>query len=433
MIRKLLAVFGIAALFGPAAGASDAINFDQGLDFSQVLRQVDAAAPSTLRRHDGEPADWTVMVFLNGKNNLAPYGYTNFKQMEKVGSTPNVNIVVEFGLISDSDVQGGWHGARRFLVKKSSNPDKITSPVLQSIANRDMGDWHNLVDFAKWAETKFPAKHTMLIVWNHGSGWTQHGRPDVTIRGISYDDETGHHITTEELGQALAAIGGVDVYASDACLMQMAEVDYEIMDHASTIVGSEETEPGDGYTYNTLLGPLVENPGMTAESLGKIAVQSYVAHYQGGSGEATQSAVRAADLKDLASLLDGWTAAIMNGNEKEAVVSVLSDVQKFYIRDNVDLYDFARLISERARSADVKSQARQVMQFLSDKLIVASDTAGSGMSHAKGLAIYLPSSEFNPDYADLAWAKGSRWMAFARWVSKLNARPKPAAALASSL
>ena len=433
MIRKLLAAVGITALLGTGAFASDTLNFDQGLDLSRVLRKVNAVAPSALRRHDEEPADWTVMVFLNGKNNLAPYGYTNFKQMEQVGSTPRVNVVVEFGLISASDVPGGWHGARRFLVKKSSNPNKITSPVLQSFADRDMGDWHNLVDFANWAKAKYPAKHTMLVVWNHGSGWTQHGHPDVTIRGISYDDETGHHITTEELGQALAAIGGVDVYASDACLMQMAEVDYEIMDHASTIVGSEETEPGDGYTYNTLLGPLVQNPGMTSESLGKLAVHSYVGHYQGGSEEATQSAVRAAALKDLAPLLDGWTAAIMKGDEKEAVVSALSDVQKFYIRDNVDLYDFARLISERARSADVKSQAKQVMQFLSDKLIVDNDTAGSGMSHAKGLAIYLPSSDFNSDYADLAWAKSSRWMTFAQWASKLNARPKPSPALASSL
>ncbi len=430
MIRKILAAIGVSALLGVSAGASDTINFDRGFDFSRILRQVNAAAPSQLRRHEGDPADWTVMVFLNGKNNLAPFGYTNFKQMEQVGSSPRVNVVVEFGLIGASDVPGGWHGAKRFLVKKSANPDKITSPVLQSFDNLDMGDWHNLVDFAKWAEGRFPAKHTMLVVWNHGSGWTQNGRHnDVTIQGISYDDETGHHITTEELGKALAAIGSVDVYASDACLMQMAEVDYEIMAHANTLVGSEETEPGDGYTYNTLLGPLVGNPGMTAEAIGKLAVDSYAGHYQGGSDQATQSAVRAAALKDLTALLDGWTAAMMKADEKAAVRSAMSDVQKFYIRDNVDLYDFARLMAERARSSDVKSQARQVMQFIENKLVVANSTVGSEMSHAKGLAIYLPSSDFDSDYENLAWAKASRWMEFARWASKLPA----SAALASSL
>jgi hypothetical protein len=86
-------------------------------------------------------------------------------------------------------------------------------------------------------------------------------------KGISYDDETNHHITTPQMGAMLKGINGVDVYGSDACLMQMPEVDYELKDSVDYIVGSEETEPGDGYTYNTFLGPLAARPAMTPAEL----------------------------------------------------------------------------------------------------------------------------------------------------------------------
>ena len=47
-------------------------------------------------------ADWTVMVFLNAKNNLEPFSFGNCEQMAKVGSTDQVNVVVEFGRPSNT-------------------------------------------------------------------------------------------------------------------------------------------------------------------------------------------------------------------------------------------------------------------------------------------------------------------------------------------
>ena len=52
-------------------------------------------------------------------------------------------------------------------------------------------------------------------------------------------------------------MGKVDVLAFDACLMQMAEVAYEVKDLADYVVGSEETEPGPGYPYDPFLAGLL--------------------------------------------------------------------------------------------------------------------------------------------------------------------------------
>ncbi len=57
-------------------------------------------------------AEWTVMVFLNAKNNLAPYAITNYQQMQSVGSTDDVNIVVEYGRLCGPSAGSGsrWCG-----------------------------------------------------------------------------------------------------------------------------------------------------------------------------------------------------------------------------------------------------------------------------------------------------------------------------------
>ena len=41
--------------------------------------------------------EWTVLVFLNAKNNLEPFAFSNFEQMASIGSTPEVKLVVEMG------------------------------------------------------------------------------------------------------------------------------------------------------------------------------------------------------------------------------------------------------------------------------------------------------------------------------------------------
>ena len=41
-------------------------------------------------------AEWTIMVFLNGDNNLESFGLTDYREMIQVGSSEKVNVVVQF-------------------------------------------------------------------------------------------------------------------------------------------------------------------------------------------------------------------------------------------------------------------------------------------------------------------------------------------------
>ena len=192
--------------------------------------------------------EWTVMVYMNGKNDLEVAGLMDVNEMEMAGSGKSLNIITETGRMNgqenDVTMDGNWTGSRRFYITEDSDYNEVKSRVIQSFDKVDMGDWKHLVDFAKWGMKNYPARHYALIVWNHGSGWVTD--KDIPVnKGISYDYETKNHISTPELGAAMKEIGKVDILAYDACLMHMAELLYEVKDYALR-GGLGETVPGTG-------------------------------------------------------------------------------------------------------------------------------------------------------------------------------------------
>lgn len=378
----------------------------------------------------GEPAravvqekDWTVMVYVNGKNDLEAAALADVNEMEKAGSSDRVNIVVELGRAKKFDASDGdWSGARRYLVQKDADPKKITSPVLAAFPKVDMGDWRHLAEFGKWARANYPARRYLFIVWNHGNGWYK-GPVPVSQKAISLDSETNNMIYTPQLAQALAETGKVDIYASDACLMQMAEVAFELRDHADYILGSEESVPGEGYPYDKILQALLDDPGMSPESLGAAAVDAYAAYYEPRT--AAISLLRASKLPELARRVDAWAYAAVYPEEKENIIAAQRGVLRFYngnMTDNADLYMLARLVGEGTKSPALAEESRALMNFIERDLVVRNRASGQDRE-ARGVSIYLPTNYYDADYDRLAWARSTNWADFAKWALKLVAPP----------
>ncbi|OGR97681.1 MAG: hypothetical protein A2016_02995 [Elusimicrobia bacterium GWF2_62_30] len=448
MLKKL-GLSALSALF--SVSLVSAVDFDrgQGLDLNSGLSIPSVPAPAQEKGifdwFTGKPAkapkEWTVMVFINGKNNLEQYALKDMNEMELVGSTDKLNIVVEVGRIDGySDEDGDWKGTRRYLIQKDADMEKVASKMVQDLGKTDMGDYKSVAAFGKWAKAAYPAKKYMLIVWNHGSGWEKSLKARVT-KGISYDDETNNHLTTPQLGLALKELGKVDVYGSDACLMQMPEVDYELKDYADYIVGSEETEPGDGYTYNTFLAPVAARPAMTPAELAKVAVDAYSDHYKEQGTGSTQSFVKTAALTGLAARLDAWTGAVMAAGLKAEVAAARSAAMSYAISENKDLYHLVSLVAGKTQDAAVKAASADLTAFISKELVMhnryndqpdsggggwddyddwdykrkASKYGGKDYSESHGIAIYLPGSAPAAGYSELAWASATKWDEFINW------------------
>jgi len=225
-------------------------------------------------------AKWTFMVYMAGDNNLSDAGELDLQEMMKVGSNPDINVVVEFD-------NAGELGTNRYLIQKDSE----IVPV-ESLGETDSGDPEVLNDFVSWAYDMYPAGRYALILWNHGGGWepmemdkiarsmqarSYNSREAGSLlasqmkkalfstsvqkilsqsssyeRAICTDDGSGHSLDTIELGKVLSktkdTLGkSLDILGMDACLMSNLEVAYQAAPYVNYIIASEEEEPNEGW------------------------------------------------------------------------------------------------------------------------------------------------------------------------------------------
>ena len=395
------------------------VTFDGKGDLKTMIQSISESVPAaeavSPEAENKGPKEWTIMVFVNAKNNLESYGLKDVNEMEMVGSNDGVNIVAELGRINGYSAEDGdWKGSRRYLVQKDEDTKKITSPVVMDIPKSDMGDWNYMAEFVKWTQENYPAKKYALVVWNHGSGWNKDLAAELG-KGISYDDETGHHITTPQLRLALEKTGKMDIFAMDACLMQMIEVAYEIKDNTDYIVASEETEPGDGYTYDTFLGPLAGNPGMDAAELSKVMVDAYTNHYQGIGQGATQSSIKTASLSGFTALVNDFVDALIAANDVTNAKNARTKAQSFYYSSNKDISHFVKLVVDSTQAPAVKAKGQALLNSMKGGVIYHNRATGSKYANAFGLAGYLP-SYYSASYDELLWAKDSKWDEMMKWI-----------------
>jgi hypothetical protein len=287
-----------------------------------------------------------------------------------------------------------------------------------------MGDYKELVKFVKWAHEKYPAKKYMVDIWNHGSGWKK-SRAEKIFKGISYDDQSGNHITTPQLGTAMQQIKSiighnVDVLGMDACLMQMMEVGYEVRNSVDYIAASEETEPGNGWPYDLVLGPLVKNPAMSGADLAILTVQAYKKGYSSNLSEnTTQSALDCSRFDAVCAKLEvfasAMTAKLGDAKIKAGLKKAASDVQVYAYEDNCDLGHFCQLVNANVKDDAINKAAGELLVVLlsaPSKLVLANSITGpGGVKNSTGLAIYLPRQSVAPNYKNIMLGKTS-WATF---------------------
>jgi hypothetical protein len=454
-------------LLASAFLASPAVaqNFDSLPSVQEIVSQAKTAEVTAplpdLPQDNRVMKEWTIMVFMNGKNNLSSYVISDMNEMEQHGPTGNINIITQAArmkytppsypsypgggyddypwggptvphpgwpnpnwnmppmMMKDGsrDASTDWSGVRRYLVTKDGDNSSLSSTMLQDMGKVDMGDWKQLAEFGKWVKTNYPAKKYMLVVWNHGSGWEMKSLQPAIVRGISYDDETGNHINTVDLANAVREMGGVDIYASDACLMQMAEVAYELKDTAKITVGSEENEPGDGWGYHEFLARVHSNQGsLTPEVMAAAAVQGYKAFYSPKGTATTQSAIKTAGLVKFRQLLDQWAELVMQ-EDKAMVTEARAAAVGFGGAGSKDLTHFMELVHGKTKSEPLKGKTVQVMNQFYDHVLLDNATTGAKFEKAYGMGIYIPGWSFDDSYNKLAWARDGKWDEFMQWLT----------------
>ena len=370
--------------------------------------------------------DWLFMVYLDADNNLESAGIDDLNEMEVAGSTSNVKIVVQMdratrGTPDDDTSNGDWTDAMRFYVTQDTDTRIINSPVIADLGEVNMGDPATLQSFIEWAIANYPAKHYALVLWDHGSGWRENSA--TAMKSICVDDQAGDELTMTELRSALAAAYAttgkkLDIIGFDACLMQMVEVAYQVMPYGDIAVGSEESEPGDGWDYATPLTALTTTPTMTAPQLATQIVNNYISSYPSTSS-ITQSAARQELIDELATAVNSFAQAMTSATgDWDKIRTARSQAQEYYYIYYIDLYHFAQLVNQNANiSQGVRDAASSVMTAVTNAIIAEGHTSSLANSH--GLSIYYPetTADYFSDYeTSVVFSTDNQWDDFLKAI-----------------
>ena len=367
-------------------------------------------------------AKWTFMVFLNSDNNLN--GYADWEvgdigEMKRIGSSEDINIVV----LHDRKALP----ALKLFIKKG----KVE--IIEDIGEIDMGDYREVVKFVRWAAEKYPAEKYLLDIWNHGDGWELTG--DLSRKGISYDYDSGNYINTPDLGKAISEIKGIlgqnlDVFGMDACQMQVMEVAYELKDNVDYIVASQEAEPADGWPYDKILKPLVENPLMSARDLALNIVYAYDDEYKNTGKPVTQSAIDCSKLEIVYEKIDRLACELYKIIDQPDMVSTvcykLVPELQYYDPNTFDLVHLCQLLIKYfGKNEQLVDAANQVMASvcgMQSSAVIANIHYTQYEANSNGLSIYFP-QEINTvpfAYGMLKFSK-NYWADFIRaYIERLN-------------
>ena len=344
---------------------------------------------------------WTIMVFMNGDNNLEGFGIQNINDMEKVGSSKDVNVIVQFDRSPEFDASNGnWNTTKIFYVTRDNNSEIINSKELADLGEIDMGKSKSLEYFAFFSMENYPAEHYALVLWNHGGGW----------RGLSNDDtDNPNGMSVEELTNALRNITArknmkFDIVGFDMCLMSMLEVYSQISEFAGIGIGSEELEPGEGWNYEGMLKFIAENPDSDARTFASQITRAYHNLYEGSDETITLSAVNLSRMSNIIRSTSGIVSKINSSMERIwPKITRTNDIVEKFNSDfgafsYIDIFDFLDLLASKSANADIINDLADAKKSLSDAVI--SNDVGAGHRFASGLSIYFPASsdKYNENY-----------------------------------
>lgn len=202
--------------------------------------------------------------------------------------------------------------------------------------------------------------------------------------------------------------------AFDACLMNMVEIAYQLRQYTKYIVGSEQTEPGEGWPYDSVLSVLVAKPAIDAANFGAAIVKRYIDSYR--HEDVTQSLLDLAHAKEVAEAVDALAkaliSAIKNPSEYAAVTKAAHAAQHYEYADFQDLHDLCAQLYEKVSSKKVRNAATAVIKVLNgvSPFVAASRSKGRGVAKSYGVSIYFPTArDVTVAYPQLDFAKNTAW------------------------
>lgn len=240
-------------------------------------------------------ADWTVVYFSNGDNDLATHLTHDLNEVGVVGSTPIADIArtgkgINALMLIDPD---DWSlDGQSYLFRF---PDHSVSELSEHLVENkaipikepNMVDGPTLQALVDYTLKCYPARHVALVINGHGAGARADSQDSIS-RTFGSDGSAGDdRLYVEEAVTAIkTALDAnttsteprkLDIIALDACLMSTVEVGYAFERVARILVASEALEGRHGWNHERWLRALHADLQLEPEEVATTIVDNYEA------------------------------------------------------------------------------------------------------------------------------------------------------------
>jgi hypothetical protein len=417
----------------------------------QVSPSFSTPLPSPAGERPAPKKAWTVLFYMDGKDDRASMARETFETLRDIGSDENVNMVAQLALKKAGTMRG--------LVEHTKG--KALFPGAEKLQDVCMGDPESLRDYLSWAMKKYPAENYAVVLWDEGA----------SFEGGMIDGETKDPLNNKELASVLKDIEKeqghrIDLVDFSGKMTGQAEVAYELRNCARYMVCCEDApsslkahvgrflgDPQDGRVMKDLEQGIKERGAVSPEELAKLYV--FESRYQLGHSiiSPTRSALDLSKVGGLKDSIDDLAGLLLKEIEKDpsAIRTIRKDIRKSqqflkggtYVKpfaDNHDLGDFMRILihERRFKETGVPEAAKKVMESLKSTVMAEQHASwsvgGRLLDGATGISAYMPTNYGYdiPDpggtaarptgttfgYETLDFARDTRWKDLLKAVSK---------------
>lgn len=414
-----------------------------------------AASKNIVENAKKKTKKYNIIAYIAGDNNLYYFLWNNIKQMAKVGSNDQINIIVQI------NEPGPHKPTQRFFIDHN-RAFLLNQEDVEAKKKLDSGNPETLSKFVIDALKEFPAEHNFLILSNHGSGWldpaiTQQINPtelfkinpnDFTFvldrsfeyidgieqlykRGICFDDSHQSYLTNEKLEHALEKIctslgKKLDLIGMDACLMSMIEGGCTLKKYADIMISSQDVELGAGWDFEKILTPLTTRE-MKPDELARHVVDCYYNTYAPIVQDFTLAAVNLTKINKLELAIDEVARILQTVFSKKNEVALQQIVKNARAPHNCTCFeeptyvDLGHWLKNMQNFLNVSTHNSHFSNHLLDAVnsalqglqeTVLAKTQGRNLPHTSGLSIYFPTRTIHRSYINLPFAKTNSWAGF---------------------
>ena len=334
-------------------------------------------------------------------------GYNELSDKEK----NNLNIMVAFGGANKDGWQGMRFATMKQIIKDSKDGIYGNSSDYQYVAPKaNMGNKDTYALFLTYLQNNYDDhEYKFLDLWDHGSGQGYFVGPDDYYGA----DRAGNNVLhTYDFINVMKNINlKFNMIGFDTCLNGSLEVGKATHQFANYLVASEETEPGHGWNYTSVIKSFSKTNNSV--ELGKALVDGFV-NDESHVNSLTLSVVNLSAYTELEVAFNKLSdeLKLMSKDEglRKAVISAVRDTRGYAIDNEdktvkgmMDIYHFVHLLQAYLKMNELSSHvvynlASDVVEKLK-KYIVYSKQDGT-RDNSMGVSIFSLNSKTSQYYGE---------------------------------